>query len=182
MLVPRLLRNRPTESRRSDGGQPYGGVIASAAGALFGTAGYAGFAEGLNNEPVLSRFLTEQRTANPDIASSLPAHPPVGSLNVEDVLRSAYFFCLQSWPRPHCRVRDGYTGISFVKGGGKQTTTSQPINANLYVLPAPSTQHPKPVLIRVHLCLSVVPFFQPTILYGRIISLSSCSKTWQCQT
>jgi hypothetical protein len=32
----------------SDGGQPYGGVIVSAASALFGTAGYGGFAEGLN--------------------------------------------------------------------------------------------------------------------------------------
>ena len=42
------------------------------------------------SEPVLQRFLDEQRRANPDIA--LPDCPKLGDLDIREVLASPYFF------------------------------------------------------------------------------------------
>lgn len=44
----------------------------------------------LYSEPVLQNFLNEQRAANPDL--ELPDVPPLGTLDIRQVLDSPYFF------------------------------------------------------------------------------------------
>lgn len=45
----------------------------------------------LYREPILHRFIEEQRAANPDLASVLVQPPAGGSLDIEQVVRSKYF-------------------------------------------------------------------------------------------
>jgi DNA-directed RNA polymerase len=46
--------------------------------------------DGIYSEPVLQKFLEEQRQAHPDL--DLPEPPQAGDLDIRQVIESPYFF------------------------------------------------------------------------------------------